>query len=1574
MSMNPIETKKKIQKEYTAYLQSILTVQDKELNQKAERSLAAGAFVKGPYLEATLPFRSGRSLKELAEEGVVSKQFNTISEDVHYERPLYAHQEMSLRKITCDGRNVIVATGTGSGKTECYLYPVFNYLMREKENGTLNSGVRALLLFPMNALANDQVKKLRFLLKNYPDITFGRYTGETPEKDESAARKEYLANTGEEALPNEMLTRGRMQATPPHILLTNYAMLEYLLLRPADSEFFDGTNAKSWKFIVIDEAHTYRGTNGTEISFLLRRLKERIRKQNQSSLQCIATSATLGDENAMESIAAFAENLFDEPFYKEDIISAERVFREQTEDMRTFMPEDYETLRKAAVSLQEPQKNIYLYQQLIKDRRIINLQEAILQKPANAENLADTVFSDIDEKAKRLQAFVSLVELGANAKSEADAGALLPARYHLFVKSLEGMFVSLYPRKEIYLDRKASINNDAGKVAVFELANCQYCKQEYLIGRIDNEKKLALPLDGESNEYFLMEKNNGMYGLDVDEDDTDEQPLATVQNLEKMKLCTVCGKIHPADERRRPCCEVTDSAKYIIVYRLKRDERKNSVDSCISCGAARKNIVKRFFTANHAATFTVANSLYEAIPPKDSTVQSKSLLGKNDDEDFFDDIFEDEDYTCDANPLSSEKGRKLLIFSDNRQEAAYFAGYLSRKHSEIMWRRLILTELKKEREGMNVRDFIDILRVKAEKVELFENYGMTNLEKKNTAAQYVLKEFMELEKFTGLSGRGFIEFFPERMPMKKGLLHLNGEETWNLLRFVMDTLKNSGVVQYPENLPYTDEFFLPRNFEIGFRMLGGRSNIKGFLPSKDRKNKRSAYFFKIFGEEGISALERSFQLLMRLGDRGYLVRKTLAHFEREGEVYSLNLNKWKVRYISEEENLYRCNRCGKITTYHIDYHCPEFKCDGKLEEVKAGQVQRLPYYYDLYKEEKIIPMIAKEHTAQLSRKAAGKYQEEFETGKINVLSCSTTFEMGVDVGELEATFLRNVPPETSNYIQRAGRAGRRTSSTAFAVTFARRNSHDINFFNKPEDIISGKIRAPYIEIENDKVAARHVNSIVLAWFFGKRPEYFGEVQQMIGGKGLPQMDGVLREMLGERPIELEQAISEVLSEKLYARMNVASWEFAERLAGEEGTLTVALSRRCAEIRQLENIIRKRVDEDRTREIGAVDRLKRTLQEEKCIAFLASNGVLPKYGFPVDVVDLTVTNNSEEARSITLSRDLKMAISEFAPPSEVVANGRIWKSHAINTVATKGWPERFFYECKKCQRIAPPDDNYIGYSETELQENVKECQCGNMMKLRRFIIPIFGFSTSMGEKTRRVGEERPKRYYSTRTQFWGVDRLDSYQQKQRIENVVIINGRALSIVYTPNGKLVVINKGRMGNGLFVCKFCGYVAEVPEKKAHKTRLGYECGNKYLSNLSLGHEFNSDILRIELPHYFGAYDMPIQWTSVLYSILEGASEYLGIDRNDINGCLDYEHGAFALILYDESPGGAGHVKRIAGNLEAVLHQALERVRGNCGCSEDTSCYGCLRNYGNQFEHEKIIRGAAKDYLNWLLYGSAR
>jgi ATP-dependent helicase YprA (DUF1998 family) len=245
------------------------------------------------------------------------------------DRPLYKHQEGAVRAVH-EQHNVIVATGTGSGKTEAFLYPILLHLYGEyRAKGTLGPGVRALILYPMNALANDQRERLGEICKRLQDegspfqFTFGQYTGETP-KDANDSRRRARDHMAQRS-PGELVLRSEMWQSPPHILLTNYSMLEYLLLRPEDSPLFDNGRACRWAFFVLDEAHQYRGTRGMEMGMLIRRLKRRLREGGrEGAIRCIATSATLaGSESDRAAIAKFATDLFGETFREEEVILGE---------------------------------------------------------------------------------------------------------------------------------------------------------------------------------------------------------------------------------------------------------------------------------------------------------------------------------------------------------------------------------------------------------------------------------------------------------------------------------------------------------------------------------------------------------------------------------------------------------------------------------------------------------------------------------------------------------------------------------------------------------------------------------------------------------------------------------------------------------------------------------------------------------------------------------------------------------------------------------------------------------------------------------------------------------------------------------------------------------------------------------------------------------------------------------------------------------------------------------------------------------------------------------------------------
>ena len=249
MSIEPISASKNIVNKYLRYLATTFYIKDKDyMNMFLNELKKKDEYAKGPILDFTDSFEVSNSIRDLISDGVLSSEFLRLfaKNESMLDRKLYIHQEKAIRKVI-KGKNVVVTTGTGSGKTETFLLPIFNYLMREKENGSLTSGVRALLIYPMNALVNDQIKRMRELLKDYEDITFGAYTGETKESYKNDDKK-YSDINKEKPIKNELISREQMRDNPPHILITNYAMLEYLLLRPNDNVFFSGDYSNNWKY------------------------------------------------------------------------------------------------------------------------------------------------------------------------------------------------------------------------------------------------------------------------------------------------------------------------------------------------------------------------------------------------------------------------------------------------------------------------------------------------------------------------------------------------------------------------------------------------------------------------------------------------------------------------------------------------------------------------------------------------------------------------------------------------------------------------------------------------------------------------------------------------------------------------------------------------------------------------------------------------------------------------------------------------------------------------------------------------------------------------------------------------------------------------------------------------------------------------------------------------------------------------------------------------------------------------------------------------------------------------------
>ena len=799
------------------------------------------------------------------------------------------------------------------------------------------------------------------------------------------------------------------------------------------------------------------------------------------------------------------------------------------------------------------------------------------------------------------------------------------------------------------------------------------------------------------------------------------------------------------------------------------------------------------------------------------------------------------------------------------------------------------------------------------------------------------------------------------------------------------TFKDKATILTPDDLKYV--FYSENEREIIDEATAtSRKTQIGWLPrnmagKKDKiyKNARMSMVMRALGlgeEEAISFLRAYYDWLIP-------VLKT--HNRRNGiDLNQLPLTLFDVLLPGHPKaKWYRCNRCGRVTTHKWGEGCISANCSGTLGAVCPEELQQGNHYVNLYRKPLLKPMIIKEHTAQLSRAEGAKFQDDFEKNNINALSCSTTFEMGVDVGDLETVFLRDVPPSAANYAQRAGRAGRSKHAAAYALTYAKLSSHDFTFFDQPNKLISGTIQPPVFKLYNEKIINRHIYAVVLAYLFHKDSACYGDgrMQTFLDYKG----DQKLRELITEQPAGLTELLMRTFaSAGSDVQEYAVSYCWTEDYVGEEGVLTATVSEYTGTLKAYDDEIDRLWKERKnSKKLHALESQKGLYQKERLIDMFSRHNVLPRYGFPVDTAELTPVQDATKATNtpdsesgrLQMQRDLKMAISEYAPGAKVIAGGEMYTSRYVRKAFMgrgegNDFHRGFVYYCEACDAW--------NFNQVKKDCDQKCIKCGrtlsNIKAWESSIEPREGFFAAFD--VQKVPRERPSHSYANQAAYIGDGhKLAVYRYS--------VGDHAVTLSSSSKDKIMITSQ----RPFYICHVCGYglgVSDTVKNKSgrgtdktvtkdlregfksaievqHETSRKNTCKGTTLIRERFHHIFETDVVTIEFDRFCQDEKM---MHSVTNALLRAMADVLDIEETEIAACPGFSRDGLSVFLYDTAAGGAGHIHRLLKQetLQCVLEKALQIVK-NCTC--DSSCYSCLRSYGNQRIHEQLNRHLAADYL---------
>lgn len=1666
-----------------------------------------------PVFQSIFPWESSEHTfaEHASPLGVLKPEFvealsgNNVDSEQRFpkDRRPYKHQTESWKAMLGEpkGKTIVVTSGTGSGKTECFMVPVLQDLVNQNKK----EAVQAIFLYPLNALMDSQRKRVAAWCKALnPQVTFAIYNGDTEEGS--------INQEDSDAHP-ELISREAIRETPPQILFTNPTMLNYMLLRNKDRPILDKSRGKL-RWILLDEAHTYTGSAAAELALQLRRVLQAF-DVTVDEVNFAVTSATMDDsEDAQIRLKTFVSQLTGKQPENIVIIGGKRIIPQLNEkkaqdrlnkinkDLKTSIDlEQVEQMREklnheAAVSLHE-------------------LGECFDKKLASAAK-ADEPTHQHDEKAreKLLQVIDALGEKVESLNADGTDSALLPTRIHLFARSIGGVYTCVNPKCTRHKDSPLPI----GSLTTYQRTHCSKCgapllevctcgdcrgilvtgeandnkgfRQRSTITHIDDnpfgieleelteqetedDEKTEQSADGYETFFYAMpekqlkEKGDNCLYYKVTEDqieNSEEKGYFFVRGGEDFKSpgkgqWTKFSITNDPRPRCPHCRALTTRVKYLrasaqysgraLAEIFLQEAQPMPVDKTESVNSEQGNVLyegKKYiaFTDSRQGTATSAQAInndMERVWLRSEIFRRLYKLGKYKCEQPEKWTEEDEESlttlkaTLETNPaiFSKRLSPEIEALEKKKRQEATITG-----PEPVKWEDLLedirknsdsfgdlFTHLSSARINTTLSDdkqleaylnalIFDQFGAVLKQRSSLETMGLVHLEYPNLAGAD--RPWEVSDQLSNQDWRDFLKLALDyHIRVYKHLQVKQEEQRWSTVNTAYRPI-------FPPNSPKTEVDKWPQvhtenNGTVNLQQSRlvlllcaalGYKTVDDLKKNKDKINRLLKAAWDFLSTNILSGNDDKGYTLNLLGNEVKICISTKSYLcpvdkmlldtvfcgyspHLSGRLTPENIERFR---IATQEVEKEGKKKTELCTFETPF-CRPLAEDEDNESVRQWLTDNFTQHkeaglYNDWLERAFLKAniyLAGEHSAQIDRHTLSQREKDFNEGRLNILSCSTTMEMGVDIGGISEVVMNNVPPQSANYLQRAGRAGRRAETKCLAFTFCPASPIGVATWQNPTAPITGKTDMPLLKMDSGILIQRHINAFFFYAFAQKHN--FTNGNQLQGAIGVDSQVQDLFSPSGEEESqdcykEFCTFLNELISEKQQDSGDKKNWkelykQLVEGTYKKNSSISDAAETTKASLEQLKEAYTKQIEAlteikkkvDRSKRQQALEYQIKNLKEKNLLTYLAEQNFLPSAGLPTGLVECQLgeqKSKEDSYRPISVTRHLSRSILEFAPGTQLVRNEWVYEPEGI-VMKTKYKQAADLYAVCTCGNC--------GHSFVErgtIDSNTPCPQCGLQElksldgiakggKFTRVVEPA-GFTVSV--------QHRPERHVRNDKQFqmllpqllnmapWPKDKDNTNGQKLKLR----------TSADTDNPQILFFNKGTHGHGFALCCTCGRMkAENSGEEQNNNPLGThkhlhtgrDCDGTVLRHIVPAARYNTDFVEMRCYDKDGGH---IKDQSLLRSLgvvlSRELTHHLGVNEDEVD--FGYNPVTGSVFLYDTAVGGAGYSTLLLDYREEVLQRALDSLQA-CNCAK--ACTQCLIDRRSQWYIADLDR---KKLIGWL------